>query len=428
MSRSILHVAQPTDGGVAVVAAQLAAHQIGLGWKVMVACPGFAAPSERGDGAGGIGARSGAREPSRLAVAARATGATVLDWEATRSPGRSAFDEAGRLRALVRELAPDLVHLHSSKAGLAGRLALRGALPTVFQPHAWSFEAVSGATRAAAVRWERWATRWTDVTVCVSAQEQRDGERAGVRGRYAVVPNGVDPAHFVPGSREQARIRLGLPADGPLALTLGRLCPQKGQDLLLEVWPAVLDRVPGARLALVGDGPDRDKLTALIRSRPRLADSVSLAGGTDDSRSWYQACDLLVLPSRWEGMALVPLEAMACGRPVVGFEVAGIRQCLPPWWADRALAAPGDGAALARLVGRAMEEIAAAGKAETVVVPAGSDGSSENDTSSESSAGSNSGAIGDTLGEQTRTWVVNRHSIAQTVDLISNCYNHRLGD
>ena len=75
--------------------------------------------------------------------------------------GWGACLEARALAGLIGSLAPDLVHLHSSKAGLAGRLALRGRRTTVFQPHAWSFEAVHGAVRAAGIAWERLAARWT---------------------------------------------------------------------------------------------------------------------------------------------------------------------------------------------------------------------------------------------------------------------------
>lgn len=481
MDISVLHVAQPTDAGVAVVAAQLAAQQLSRGWSVAVACPPFEAGA--------------AAEPGRrtwLSRTAAAAGARVLDWEATRSPGRSTMAEAGRLRELIREVDPDLVHLHSSKAGLAGRLALRGGLPTIFQPHAWSFEAVTGPTRTAALYWERWATRWTDLTVCVSAREQQDGERAGVRGRFAVVPNGVDPEVYTPGARAAARARLGLPDDGrPLALVLGRLCPQKGQDQLLDVWPTVLGRVPGARLALVGDGPDREKLAAMIQADPVLAGSVLLAGATEDPLSWYRAADLLVVPSRWEGMALAPLEAMSCGCPVVAFEVAGIRECLPPQWADWALAAPGDGAGLAELVARRLADVAAQdsmaqdsvtqdpaehgaaeasqtdGAAARIRIPAqktaeadspsGNPGrraaaaddaaawthAAEQPSGAPAASRTVDGApvpdkrgtsaidrlhpVGRPFAVQARDWVLGHHSFAQTADSMADCYSAHLG-
>jgi len=233
-------------------------------------------------------------------------------------------DETRRLAAVLRSLRPDLVHLHSAKAGLAGRLALRGGLPTVYQPHAWSFLAVEGPLRALTLAWERWAVRWTRAVVCVSEAECRDAVASGVRvdGRSHVVPNGVDTDRFSPQDRADARRRLDLP-DGPLAVCVGRLSRQKGQDVLLDGWPSVLSAVPGARLALVGDGPEGDAV------RAAAGPHVLLPGNSSDPRDWYAAADVVVVPSRWEGMALVPLEASASGRSVVISDVAGAREAVP---------------------------------------------------------------------------------------------------
>jgi glycosyltransferase involved in cell wall biosynthesis len=127
----------------------------------------------------------------------------------------------------------------------------------------------------------------------------------------------------------------------PHAVCVGRLCRQKGQDVLLEAWPEITERVPGARLVLVGDGPDLEAL------RTGAPPGVIFAGNVADPRPWYHAADLVVLPSRWEGMALAPLEAMACSRPVVVTDVTRARECLPPGQADGAVVAPGDTHALA---------------------------------------------------------------------------------
>src|SRR5690606_21433680 len=340
-----------------------------------------------------------------------------------RSPGPSLAGEVRRLARLVAEVRPDLVHAHSAKAGLAGRLAVRGRIPTMFQPHAWSFEAVGGATAALALAWERWAARWTAWTVGVSEAERLRGARAGIRGRTRVVPNGVDTGRFRPaadpgspapvppapparsvlppglsglpgsgaaaglrgaraGTRGRARVvpngvdtgrfraaaAPGAPAPvppappgrsvlppglsglpgidpaAPLVVCVGRLCPQKGQDVLVRAWESVRGRVPGARLVLVGDGPDRDRLRALA------PEPVLFAGAVADPVPWYRAADLVVLPSRWEGMALAPLEAMACGRPVVLSDVDGARESLPPDLAPHCLVPPRDPAALADAV------------------------------------------------------------------------------
>ncbi|MEU9158321.1 glycosyltransferase [Streptomyces sp. NPDC048417] len=316
--RRVLHLAQPVEGGVARVVLDLTKAQLTAGLRVTVACPG-----------------------GELAEAARELGAEVRGWRADRSPGAGLRDEVRRLGRLLDEVRPELVHAHSAKAGLAGRLAVRGRVPTLFQPHAWSFEAVGGVTAALALRWERFGARWAHRVVCVSEAERATGVRAGIRARYAVVPNGIDTEHFTPGAPDTPG-RSGPGA--PLVVCVGRLCPQKGQDVLLRAWPEVLRRVPGARLALVGDGPDGEALRRLAPASVEFVDAVA------DVRPWYRAADLVVLPSRWEGMALAPLEAMACGRPVLVTDVDGARESLPRGHAAHCLVPPGRPGALAGAV------------------------------------------------------------------------------
>lgn len=319
----VLHLTQPVDGGVARVVTDLTRAQLAAGLHVTVACP----DSPLADGLGALGAQ-------------------VRRWEATRSPGPSLPGEVRRLVRLLDQVRPALVHAHSAKAGLAGRLAVRGRIPTVFQPHAWSFEAVGGATAALALRWERFGARWAGRLVCVSEAERATGLGAGITGRWSVVPNGVDTERFRPGAADAVRAALLPEVDpaAPLAVCVGRLCRQKGQDVLLEAWADVVRQVPGARLVLVGDGPDAERL------RAGAPESVLFAGAVDDTVPWYRAADLVVLPSRWEGMALAPLEALACGRPVVVTEVDGARESLPAALAPRCLVPAGDPAALSRAV------------------------------------------------------------------------------
>ncbi|MFE9703774.1 glycosyltransferase [Streptomyces sp. NPDC005930] len=351
----VLHLTQPVDGGVARVVTDLTRAQLAAGLHVAVACPG-----------------------GELADRLRALGADVRHWPATRPPGPSLVPEVRRLVRVIDDVRPDLVHAHSAKAGLAGRLAVRGRVPTVFQPHAWSFEAVGGAPALLALGWERWAARWAARTVCVSEAERVRGVRAGLPGPWAVIPNGIDLARFdatAPAPEEEdtdtdapvaapgapadpadpadpavsadptvpagVRLRLGVGPHAPLVVCVGRLCRQKGQDLLLDAWESVLARVPGARLVLVGDGPDRARLAA------RAPASVRFTGAVADAAAWYRAADLVVLPSRWEGMALAPLEAMACGRPVLVTDVDGAREGLPSALVPHCLVPPGDPAALA---------------------------------------------------------------------------------
>jgi glycosyltransferase involved in cell wall biosynthesis len=315
---TVFHLVQPVAGGVARVVTDLVRAQVAEGVRTVVACP-----------PGGT-----------LAADAAEAGARVHTWCAVRAPGPRLAGEVLAAAGLIRRTRPQLVHAHSAKAGLAARLAVRGRVPTVFQPHAWSFEAVEGRAAALALRWERYAARWSARILCVSEAERRTGEAAGIAARWAVIRNGVDLQHF---TADDGTIRHAAPAAdaAPLVVCVGRLCRQKGQDVLLTAWPRVTAAVPAARLALVGDGPTRREL---IRIAPP---GVLFAGACRDPRQWFRTADLVVLPSRWEGMALAPLEAMACGRPVVVTDVGGARESLPPGHEPFALVPPQDPPALA---------------------------------------------------------------------------------
>ncbi|MFI7010352.1 glycosyltransferase family 4 protein [Streptomyces sp. NPDC050145] len=324
----VLHVTQPVDGGVARVVADLVRLQRAAGMRVAVACPPAGA----------------------LPALLDAAGCEVLDWAAVRSPARGVRDEVRRLSELVTRTAPELIHAHSAKAGLVTRLAVRGRVPTVFQPHAWSFEAVGGPAARLALNWERFGARWTTRLICVSRAERDHGRRRGVRGPVSLVPNGVDLGLFHPGTGTEPAPE-GLPeGDGPLVVCVGRLCRQKGQDVLVKAWHEVGRQVPGARLVLVGDGPDTARL------RAAAPPGVTFTGAVADPTAWYRAADLVVLPSRWEGMALAPLEAMACGSPVLLTDVDGARESLPPGRAAGCLVPPGRPEALARALARLLAD------------------------------------------------------------------------
>lgn len=298
----VLHVAQPEHAGVPVAVAAMARAQLAAGLDVSVACP----------------------PQSILWRELAGAGALLARWPATREPGPGLAREATALARLVRAAGPDLIHLHAAKAGLAGRLVVRGRRATIFQPQAWSFEAASGPLRSAVIGWERLAARWADRIVCVSADERRRALAVRVRGRFAEIPNGVDLERWHAADADEAqaaRRALGLP-DGPLAVCVARIARQKGVDVLLDAWPLV--SAPGAELVIVGDGSDRAALEA------RGVPGVRWAGAREDVGRWLAAADVVVLPSRWEGASLALLEAMARARSIVATDVGGASETLEP--------------------------------------------------------------------------------------------------
>ncbi|HZI36810.1 MAG TPA: glycosyltransferase family 4 protein, partial [Acidimicrobiia bacterium] len=182
------------------------------------------------------------------------------------------------------------------------------------------------------------------VVVCCSEAERRQGEVAGVRARWEVVPNGVDLSRFPV---------VTAASDPHLVVCIGRLSHQKGQDVLLDAWPSVRRRVPAARLVLVGDGPDR----TVLAERARYLEGVELVGRQPAAEPWLQAAAVVALPSRYEGLALTVLEAMAAGRSVVAADVEGMREAVGD---AGALVPPDDRTALAdALVARLLDPVLA---------------------------------------------------------------------
>ncbi len=162
-----------------------------------------------------------------------------------------------------------------------------------------------------------WALPRAARVVAVSRALGEEAIALGVRRDHlAIVMNGVDSELFRPRDRAAARAELGLSV-GPLVVYVGNLKPEKGVAELAEAWPNVAAAVPDAQLAVVGDGPLRDRLAG---------DRIRLVGPQPLERvpTWMAAADIVVLPSHSEGTPNVVLEALASGRRVVASNVGGI--------------------------------------------------------------------------------------------------------
>lgn len=244
----------------------------------------------------------------------RAAGADWVQLGMTRAPRPGDLLQVGALRQLLPTF--DVVHAHSSKAGALVRAAAalsRRSPRIVFTPHGWSWYV--GGRSAVFYRWfERLAARQTSVITVVSGGELADGR--AVLGRSApleLIENGVDTEAFAP---------IGPVADrhpSPLLVQVGRLSVQKGQDRSLRALARLPDRT--ARLRLVGAGPLEQELRDLA-DELGVGDRVEFTG-TDDPRPHLRAADVVLLPSRWEGMSLALIEAMSVGAAVITADCGG---------------------------------------------------------------------------------------------------------
>ncbi|MEW5736093.1 MAG: glycosyltransferase family 4 protein [Thermodesulfobacteriota bacterium] len=245
----------------------------------------------------------------------------------------SPLKDAGALRELfriIRERRPQIVHTHSSKAGLLGRLAARAArVPAVIHtPHGHVFSGHFGpAASRVFLAVERAAARITDRTVALTEGERNDylALKVGAPESIVVIHSGVPLERFSRQSSTPADAResLGLGPDGPVVGTVGWLLPIKGPGTLLAAMGRVWETHPDAVLVYVGQGPLQEEL-AREASRMGKGKNVIFTGWRSDVENLLPAFDVFVLASENEGMGRAVVEAMAAGKPVAASRVGGI--------------------------------------------------------------------------------------------------------
>ena len=224
----------------------------------------------------------------------------------------------------------DVIHGHSSKGGALARLMRHRAAAVCYTPHCiYTMDpTVRGPVKAIAWAVERSLALRTGAIIAVGPGEYEHLQRAGFSAtRIHYIPNGIGPIEFEP--RDRMRDELGVPADGTVVGFIGRLAHQKNPLMLLRAFA----QLPGATapdgklwLAMVGTGPLETPGRELAQSLG-IADRVRW-GGYRTAATSFAAFDLLAMPSLYEGMAYVPLEALAAGLPVVSTDVSGVREAV----------------------------------------------------------------------------------------------------
>jgi len=289
----ILHVSEPTSEGTAHVIANLVAAGAGDGDEVVVACPSAGPLREWVERSGG-----GWRP---LEISRR----TPWGW-------RRAVDDLSTLFD-----AFDVIVLHSSLAGALGRIAARRAQTygrTIFVPHGWSWYS-GGATLQTLYRvFERWASPRGYAIVVVGPSELSEGRRVlGGKAPLRLIPNGIscDEGTGQSPGRQPGTV-----------LCLGRLTRQKGQDLLISA--VATGRIVGS-VQLAGDGPAEGDLKRQA-AELGVSDSIEFLGFRSDPIALFRRAEVVVVPSRWEGLSVALLEAMAsrCAIVATGAGASGI--------------------------------------------------------------------------------------------------------
>ena len=248
----------------------------------------------------------------------------------------------------------DIVHTHSTEAGIIGRFAaaLAGVPNVVHTVHGVPFaDDRNDALNRFVLACERQAARYTDriVTNADVIADDYLAREIGTPAQYTTVYSGVDLDAFA-----DAQPAEDLPGERPRVVMVGRLADGKGHRVLLDAVESLGD-VKGS-VCLVGDGPLYDDLDAAIAERG-LSNRVFLTGFRDDVPRILAASDVLVLPSFREGTPRVITEAMASGLPVVATDIAGIPEQVEDC-ENGYLIPTGDSAALANRLKRLLADAA----------------------------------------------------------------------
>lgn len=234
-----------------------------------------------------------------------------------------------RLTGMIRRGKYSIVHSHSSKAGILGRQAARLArVPVIIHTvHGWSFHAhLSPPVRAAYIQMERRMAAYTDALIVVSSGDIQKGLDAGIgrRDQYHLIRSAIPLKNFDPVQvdRWEVRAQLNIPEDALVLGNVGRFSAQKNPLDWVRVAARVAREYPSIRFLLVGDGPLRLQVEALL-AQEGLSRSTILTGLRSDVNRLLAAMDVFLLTSLWEGLPRVIPEAMAMRLPVVATAVDG---------------------------------------------------------------------------------------------------------
>jgi len=262
-----------------------------------------------------------------------------------------------KVTAWLREIQPDIVHAHGTRAmSNVFRSARALKLPLMYTIHGWSFHDNQKPLVQRIRAWsEGFLTRRANVNISVSPSNQQTGKNKIPGFRSVVIMNGVDLAKFssqatTPGLREQ----FGLKADDVVIGFIARFTYQKSPVLMVEVFSALLKNHPHLKLLMVGDGELMPQVKERIAALGTGA-NIILPGFRKDVPALLSIMDVYCLPSLWEGLPLGVIEAMAMQKAVVATAVDGSKEIIVP--NENGLLVPaGNGEALRQALDRLVSD------------------------------------------------------------------------
>lgn len=234
-----------------------------------------------------------------------------------------------QVRKLIKKYNPDIVYMHSSKAGAIGRIANIGLKNCRFyNPHGWAFNMECGSMKKALYCWiEKLLNPLCDIVIAISDYEKQSAIKNKIcnPNKIKVIFNGIDIEGYVRKRKISSLKRkdLGISDNAYIIGTVGRITKQKAPDSFIMAANLIKKQIPEAFFLMVGDGDMQEQIENSIK-KLGLKDFVLITGWVDEPMEYINLFDQAMLLSRWEGFGLVLAEYMLAGKPIIATEVDAI--------------------------------------------------------------------------------------------------------
>lgn len=235
-----------------------------------------------------------------------------------------------KIRKILKRLKPDIVYLHSSKAGALGRIALLFNFKTkiIYNAHGWYFNAeISSKKKKIFVLIEKILAIKTNMIINISQSEYDSALKYKIasKKKMCIIDNGIDFNKFNNSSqyRVETRKKYNISDNEILIGVVGRLTEQKDPISTIKAFNEIYKKNKNVKLMYVGSG-ELEKDVKEIAEENKIQDRIIITGWVNNVEKYIPAFDIAILPSKWEGFGLVLIEYMACNKPIVGSNVGGI--------------------------------------------------------------------------------------------------------
>lgn len=236
------------------------------------------------------------------------------------------FKSVKAIRHYIKQINPDILYAHSSKAGALARIADLGINnKVIYNPHGWAFNMQQSVKKKEMYKWvERISAHFCNKIVCISDAEKESALREKIckPDKLQVIYNGID-LEEIKNTKPKSRKELGIPEDAFVVGQVGRLSEQKAPDIFVKAAKLIKEKIPNAYFILVGDGELRVQIERMIHE-VGLDNSFLITGWVDNPAAYMKIMDVGTLLSRWEGFGLVLPEYMACEVPIIATKVDAI--------------------------------------------------------------------------------------------------------